>query len=142
MYGIRRTFDPTDVARQTDKHMQDLPCFWPEDWVRAEQNYSIVDDHGNISLMDYVRPGVYETHIYFEDRGGEALRRALAMVDWAFENTEAQLLVGKTPVLHKAAWYLTRKLGFKRVSVIDTAWGPMYMSTLSKVDWENGRKPF
>jgi RimJ/RimL family protein N-acetyltransferase len=134
-YGIRRTTDPADVARQTDKHMHKLLCFWPDDWVKSPDNYSIVDDHGNISLLDYVQEGIYEVHIYYEDTGAEAFARAAAMLDWIFRETPARLLVGKTPVLERAAWYFARKLGFKRVAVIDTEWGPMYMSTMSKEQW-------
>jgi hypothetical protein len=134
-YGIRRTFDPTDVSRQTDKHMHKLLCFWPDDWVGSDKNYALIDDHDNIGLMDYSRPYVYEVHIYFTDRGAEALARLKAMRDWVFENTDAVLLVGKTPVLEKGAWLLTRLAGFKRIGLIDTTWGPMHMSTLSKDDW-------
>jgi len=50
-HGIRRTFAAADVAAQTDKAMLDLPCFWPEDWVAAEQNYAIIDNDGNIALL-------------------------------------------------------------------------------------------
>jgi len=135
IYGIRRTTNPADVDRQTSKHMHKLLCFWPEDWVKSPVNYSIVDNHGNIALLDYVREGIYEVHIYYEDTGKEAFDRARAMLDWIFQETPAQLLVGKTPVLEKAAWFFARKLGFKRVSVIETNWGPMYMSSLSKGQW-------
>lgn len=138
-YGIRRTFDPADVARQTDKHMGELLCFWPPDWVGSELNYAIVDNHGNISLLDYVTPRIYEVHIYYEDKGREAFDRARAMLDWIFAETPALMLVGKTPVLHKAAWFFARKLGFKRTAVIDTAFGPMYMSTLAKDQWNDSK---
>lgn len=142
-YNIRRTFDPEDVARQTDKHMHKLPCFWPPDWVASEKNYALIDDHNNIGLMDYYRPFIYETHIYFEDRGKEALARLKGMIAWAFLNTDAKVLVGKTPVLEKGAWMLTRLSGMKKVGMIDTAFGPMHMSALTKEQWrqeyEDGR---
>lgn len=139
-YNIRRTFDPSEVAQQTDKHMWKLPCFWPPDWVGSDKNYALIDDHNNVGLMDYYRPFIYETHIYFEDRGGEALRRVKAMIGWAFENTDALMLVGKTPVLEKGAWLLTRMSGMKRISTIDTAWGPMHMSALTKEEWYEGTR--
>ena len=85
--------------------------------------------------MDYYRPFIYEVHIYFEDRGAAALRRLKGMRDWTFQNTDAALLVGKTPVLEKGAWLLTRLAGFKRTGTIETSFGPMHMSTLSKEDW-------
>ncbi len=135
-YGIRRTFDPEDVARQTNKHMEKLPCFWPDDWVASDKNYALIDDHNNIGLMDYYKPGIYEVHIYFEDRGKEALDRLKGMRDWVFHNTDATVLVGKTPVLEKGAWLLTRLAGFTRVGTIETRFCPMFMSTLSKEDWQ------
>lgn len=134
-YGIRRTFDPADVAQQTDKHMHKMMCFWPPSWIEDRRNWALIDDHNNVGLMDYYKPFIYEVHIYFEDRGAEALARLKGLRDWTFENTDAALLVGKTPVLEKGAWLLTRLAGFKRTGNIDTAWGPMHMSTLSKEDW-------
>ncbi len=135
-YGIRRTFEPEDVARQTDKHMHKLPCFWPPDWVQCDKNYAIIDDHGNVGLMDYYRPHIYEVHIYFEDRGKEALLRLKGMRDWVFQNTDANALVGKTPVMEKGAWLLTRLAGFKRVGMLETLWGPMHHSLLTRKEWE------
>lgn len=135
-YGIRRTFDPADVARQTDKHMYKLPCFWPESWVKDEKNYALIDDHNNVGLMDYYRPYIYEVHIYFEDRGGEALERLKGMRDWVFQNTDAGALVGKTPVLEKGAWLLTRLAGFKRIGMVETSFGPMHHSLLTKEEWQ------
>jgi len=119
--------------------MHKLPCFWPEDWVKSPLNYSIVDNHTNLILLDYVQEGVYEVHIYFEDRGAEALTRANAIKDWIFHQTPARLLIGKTPVLEKGAWLFARLVGFKRVGVIDTKWGSQFMSSLSKEQWNESR---
>lgn len=134
-YGIRRTFEPQDIHRQTSKHMAKLPCFWPDDWVGCHLNYALIDDHDNIGLMDYVKPGVYEVHIYFEDRGGEALARLKAMRDWVFTETPALQLIGKTPVLERGAWLLIRLAGFRRVGMADTRFGPMHLSQLTKEMW-------
>lgn len=130
--GIRRTFAAADVAAQTDKAMLDLPCFWPEDWVKAEQHYSIRDEAGNISLLEYVSPGVYHPHIYFSARGREALDIAKEMLHWAFIMTPAEVMIGETPILAKNAWWLVRQLGFKPQGLAASEWGPLRLSRLTK----------
>jgi hypothetical protein len=36
--------------------MEDLPCFWPEDWVSSPLNYALIDNHGNIGLLVCMSP--------------------------------------------------------------------------------------
>lgn len=116
--------------------MADLPCFWPADWVASEKNYAFIDDHGNIGLLDWKSPGVYEPHLYFSDRGGEALARATAMIAYTFAETDAQVLNGHTPILCKGAWYIVRKIGFKRVGLVTTDFGPEYVSVMTRSMWD------
>lgn len=137
---IRRTFDWEDVARQTDKYKYAMPCFWPPDWVASENNYALIDEHDNIGLLDYQRPGVYEPHLYFESRGREAIDVARDMIDWTFDNTPARRLEGQTPILCKGAWYVVRKIGFKRTGIVFTEWGPMHGSVMTKELWNELRK--
>ena len=139
-YGIRRTFNPEDIDRQTRPVMESLPCFWPPDWVASENNWALIDDHGNIGLLDYQRPGVYEPHLYFSDRGREALDRAKAMIAWVFDNTDAQELRGKTPILKRGAWWVVRMIGFKRTGMGHTEYCPVYESIMTRDMWHNKGK--
>lgn len=139
-YGIRRTFNAEEVDAQTRKHMHELPCFWPESWVSSEKNFAFIDDHGNIGLLDYQGPGLYEPHLYFSDRGREAMNRAEAMIDWTFQTTPAKTLIGKTPILCKGAWFIVRWLGFQRLGVIETDFSPCYLSRMTKEMWDNREK--
>lgn len=116
--------------------MADLPCFWPPDWVSDERNYALVDDHGNVGLLDYVSEGVYEPHLYFTDRGMEALNRAKEMITWVFQNTKAVRLNGQTPILQKGAWWLARKLQFQKLGTAQSEWGPMRLSCMTRERWE------
>lgn len=142
-YGIRRTWDWQDVDNQTRKYMHELPCFWPEDWVSSPLNWALIDDHGNLGLLDYQHPillsgeygSAYEPHYYFNDRGGEALRRAKAMIRFVFDKTDALSLIGKTPILKKGAWYIVRMIGFKRTRLLQTEHGPMIESIMTKEMW-------
>ena len=139
-YGIRRTFNPEDIDRQTRPVMESLPCFWPPDWVASENNWALIDDHGNIGLLDYQRPGVYEPHLYFSDRGREALDRAKAMIAWVFDNTDAQELRGKTPILKRGAWWVVRMIGFKRTGMGHTEYCPVYESVMTREMWDKGKR--
>ena len=130
--GVRRTFAAADVAAQTDKAMLDLPCFWPEDWVAAEQNYAIIDNDGNIALLEYVSPGVYHPHIYFSARGREAIEVAKEMLHWVFTMTDAEELLGETPILAKNAWFVVRQVGFKPQGLAASEWGPLRLSRMTK----------
>jgi len=116
--------------------MADLPCFWPPDWVSDTRNYAITDARGNIGLLDYVKEGVYEPHFYFEDRGARALSTAKAMLQWVFENTAATELRGKTPILQKGAWWITRRVGFVPCGIEASEWGPLRLSYMTRELWE------
>lgn len=136
LYGVRRTSDPEDVDRQTRKCMESLPCFWPPDWIASPRNYALIDDHDNIGLLDYKSSGIYEPHLYFSDRGNEALARATAMIAWTFDNTDVEELQGETPILCKGAWWVVRKIGFKRTGLIRNEYGPMLCSLMTREMWQ------
>ena len=130
--GVRRTFAAADVAAQTDKVMHELPCFWPASWVEARENYSIVDNDGNVSLLEYVSPGVYHPHLYFSARGREAVSVAKEMLTWIFNMTPAEVLLGETPILAKGAWWVVRQLGFEPMGLAASEWGPIRLSRMTK----------
>lgn len=134
--GVRRTFDPEDIDRQTRKHMEHLPCFWPADWVAYHFNYALIDDYENISLFDY-QPGGYEGHMYFTSRGRQAIDAAAQMIQWFFDNTNEDHIIGKTPIKCKGAWYLVRQLGFKRIGLISSEFCPLIHSRLTREEWRN-----
>jgi hypothetical protein len=83
---------------------------------------------------------VYEPHLYFSDRGREAIDRARSMIEWVFLNTPALELHGKTPIMCRGAWYVARQCGFKRLKIIQTDYSPMYLSILTRGMWLENRK--
>lgn len=137
---VRRTYDWEDIHNQTKKYMQDLPCFWPEDWVSSDKNIALTNDVGDIGMYDY-QPTGYEAHLYYTSRGRQALDVAVEMVQWFFDNTTEDVIFGETPILHKAAWLLARKTGFQRVSIIRQDHGPMYRSIMTRYRWETLHPP-
>lgn len=130
-----RTHDAADVDYQTRKVMDTLLHFCPEVWIADPRNIAVKDDHGNIGLLDYVAPQIYEPHLYFEDRGKEALDRAKKMLTWVFENTDALELHGFTPIYQKGAWLFVRKIGFKRLGLVEGGHCPCYASLMTKEMW-------
>lgn len=80
------------------------------DWVRDPRNVAVWEGD-DLALFDYVSPGVYEGHFFFESRGKEAVRVTKMLTQRMFD-LGAQMLIGKTPIEYKHACIIARAAGW------------------------------
>jgi len=67
-----------------------------------------------VSIFDQQTPVVFDGHSMFDEtcRGKDALEIGQEMLDWMWNNTQALIITGKTPIENRRARFFNRKLGF------------------------------
>jgi hypothetical protein len=66
------------------------------------------------SIMDMVSPACYDCHSLFGEtcRGRDAVEQGKQFLQWMWDNSRAQILVGKTPLENRGARMFNRWIGF------------------------------
>lgn len=100
-------------------------------WVNVEGNlmFRVGDDVG---LATYDYPGMYTVHWFFKSRGKAAIKTAATMLDEVFTNYGAEVIRGIIAMNNKPSIYLSRYLGFQRLSVEEFSDGPNEIILLTK----------
>lgn len=72
-------------------------------------------DHTTIAVMEPFNSITWMVHEYIlpKVRGRQAVRIVKAMAQWAWENTNAQKLIGITPAIDRRAVMFAQMVGFK-----------------------------
>lgn len=135
---ITRTADPGLVATAIAEYpVQGLNI--PE-WVANPANVALTNNEGDVSLFErqWRKPNTVCGHYFFKSRGKEALEVAQAMLKQIFTGSyDIDVIIGLTPVEHKGALGMNKRLGFTSHGQIDTASGPCEFVLLTKTEWEN-----
>ncbi len=124
-----RTFNPL--------YIKDILEYLP---IEGFEPLSFILDHDNIILkngndyavFEFTTFGTYTGHYFFKSRGRKAIEVGKQFLEELFNEHNAALVIGFTPVEHKAAKWMNRQLGFKAGPIVDTAEGPCQMFTLLK----------
>lgn len=111
-----KDFDKINVMM--DKHRDIVADFDLKKWLDDKNNLAFTDDRENIGLLEYDRPGLYNSHLFFNSRGREALQCAKDMIANAFDNYPVEVMRGYTPLTNKAARWFDRQLGYTSYGVI------------------------
>lgn len=111
--------------------------FDPENWREGSSNV-ILTDGRNYSLFFQERPGVYAGHVFFEDRGREALKVGKEMLSFFFWNYPAEIVLGLTPEDCPQAIWFNKKLGFTSHGVLDTPTGKSRLFIMLKGEFLRG----
>lgn len=93
------------------------------DWVRDPRNVAVWEGD-DLALFDYVSPGVYEGHFFFESRGREAVRVTKMLTQRMFDYG-AQMLIGYVPLENRKAGVIARSAGYRFAGMRDTEDGPV-----------------
>ena len=103
-------------------------------WLDVEDNlmFRIGDDVG-LGTYDY--PGLYTCHWFFKSRGKAAIQTATTMLHELFNNYEVAAVRGVIAIDNRPSIYLSRYLGFKRISVEEFKDGPNEVILLTKSDF-------
>ena len=84
------------------------------------------------AVFEFTTFGTYTGHYFFKSRGRAAIEAGKQFLEELFNEHDAALVIGFTPVEYKAAKWMNRQLGFKAGPIVDTAEGSCQMFTLLK----------
>lgn len=133
-----RSFDgqKLDAVMRGTPALTHILCDIPT-WVSNPFNIALEDDR-SFGVFEYERPGVYTGHYFFDKnrRGRKAIDLSKKMLSEMFSDYGAMIIRGLTPVDHKAAVWLTLRLGFINQGIVNTIAGPCYIFTLSRDDFQ------
>jgi hypothetical protein len=134
---VDRSFDASILKEAAEEF--NGPSFNYQGWVDNENNVMWLDgDDVGIATFEY--PGVYTVHWFFVSRGRKALTVAKAMIAKMFDDHEAQVLRGLTPVDLKAARWLAKKVGLTSYGVLEFPNGPHEIMMITKQDYLNQKE--
>lgn len=137
---ITRTYDKDAIQRGLDLYQDSYEGLVLDEWIKDKQNVALTNEHGDISLFErqYANPISVHGHYFFFSRGRGAVTAAQQMLEEIFTGPyQVDIVVGLTPVEHKGARWLNRKLGFDSLGITETVAGDHEMVFLPKTKWEN-----
>lgn len=135
---IYRTYDPVLVAYALETYDETPLGLDISDWLMYNTNVALADEHGNVALFERQArlPSSVCGHYFFHSRGRAAINAAEGFLKEIFTGPyDVQTIIGLTPVEHKGANWMNRKLGFKQHDTIDTEVGPCGFFLLTKNTW-------
>jgi len=132
---IYRTQDSGIVRQATSQVDFELEGFHLREWLADDENVALTNLRGDVSLFErqWRNPSIVTGHYFFFSRGREALDVAKEMLEeiWK-EEYKVKTILGLTPVTHRGALWLNKRLGFKTIDTIDAITGPCRLVQLSK----------
>lgn len=106
-----------------------------DDWL-DDNHYIVTDNNKDFALFEKDYDSVYYGHIFCSDRRGrEALIFAKKALSFFFNNSDAKIVHGLTPLEKRHVRLFQRKLGFKSYGTVVTEAGEMEHFILTKEDW-------
>ena len=100
------------------------------DWVRNPMNVAITEGD-DLALFDYIEPGVYEGHFFFQSRGKEAVEATRIITARMLET--AHLIIGRVPLINRKAGVIARSAGYHYVGISHTEHGPVFVYLAGKM---------
>lgn len=132
----KRSFDFETLDKVVAPYKNTWIGFDAEEIVRNEENILVTDGKDNFGLFEYDRPGVYYGHYLFSPSGRhKPYETAKDILGFFFKEFPVRVVLGLTPVEHKGALRLNKKLGFTTSGIINTEAGPHYQVYLKKDDF-------
>ena len=134
-----RTFDLKSILKATGQYSETIEGFNPEEWIKNPLNIALKNEQGDIALFEN-QHGLSNTvcgHYFFFSRGKEAVKAAQDFLEEVFTTTYIEVITGLTPVDHKGALWMNRRLGFKDHGQVETVTGPCRFVFLSKEQWKD-----
>lgn len=135
-----RTTDKSLVTEAVSQYRRAAENFDPEPWLMLEDNIALTNDNKDIALFERNEANAKAVygHYFFWSRGKQAVKAAKQFLEEVFATKHygVEVIVGLTPVDHKAALWMNKQLGFKEVDTLRGPEGDVRMVTLTKQDWE------
>lgn len=109
----------------------------PVQWLIHPDNIAVYDGNDNLALFETQGNGVVCGHYFFNTaRGKEAYELSIKVLDYIFDKTDIKVISGLTPIDHKGAKWMNRRLGFKKIGVVETEAGPHEIYYLTREDYK------
>ena len=142
MGSVTRTYDINLILQATEQYSKDIEGFYPKQWIQNPLNIALINSNQDVGLFEnqYKLEKTVCGHYFFFSRGKEAIKAAQEFLEEVFTNTYIETIIGLTPLDHKGALWLNRKLGFKENGEISTAVGPCKFVLLTKEQWKDLNK--
>lgn len=81
-------------------------------FLENPMNVCLLSGEGG-ALFVWRGPGIYEVHVFFEQRGRDVLRLSHAMLDWMRANRSARMFWAAVPVEKRRVIMFTRLMGWR-----------------------------
>ncbi len=135
---ICRTIDRGLVQAALDEYHETLVGLNLDEWLSIDHNIALANELGDVAMFERQRhpPNSVCGHYFFHSRGKTARDAARQFLKEIFTGPyDVDVIMGLTPVEHKAAVWMTRQLGFKLYGDIDTEVGPCTFALMTKAEW-------
>lgn len=130
---ISRTYD-AEIVQKALLRYEDNFDIRADIWLLHDGNIALQSGE-DIALFEDTAPGIYTGHYFFKSRGKDAYEVSVRMLDYMFKN-HAEAIRGLTPVTHKGALYLTRRLGFKDYGEVSIDGNNYVIFVMTKSEYE------
>lgn len=138
LMALKNTKDWKTLDRVVSKYKHEWVGFDAKALVEDPRNILLTDEEENFALFELEREGVYYGHYLFSARGPERTEKiAKDFLDYFFKSYPVEIIYGLTPVEHKGAINLNKKLGFNFHGIVETAAGPHYEVSKTKKEHNN-----
>ena len=135
-----RTYDVEKIKAAVSQYSTEIEGFYPEEWVENELNVALINENDDIALFEN-QLGLENTvcgHYFFWSRGKQAYEAAKKFLEEIFsDDSYVQTITGLTPIEHKGALWMNRRLGFKEHGDVSTSVGPCRFVILTKEQWKD-----
>lgn len=137
---IKRSRDPEEVVEYTDLYPKAFESgeITLEEWLSEEGNIALVNDKGDAALFSQEEgfPFIKVGHYFFRARGRKAIESGKEFLGEIFSGEHGDIfaVVGATPLEHKGALWMNKKLGFKEHGVIHN---DQMLVGLTKEEWSD-----
>jgi len=134
MTYLNRTFDVDVVSEALKLYPYGSIDLDVSEWIEDRDNIAIEAEDGSIALFENIRPGFFDGHYFFKAKGRDAISLSHEILKELYNKYEVKAIRGFTPIKHKAAIWMSRKIGFEDIGEIDTDIGPcvVFFLNLSK----------
>lgn len=135
-----RTYDINKVVQATNQVSETIEGFHPEEWLANPRNIALINENDDIALFEDqhdLPDGTVAGHYFFFSRGKSAVKAAESFLEEIFTSQDVHTIIGYTPLDHKGALWMNKRLGFTDTGTIDTVIGPCKFVHMSKQQWKD-----
>lgn len=115
---MKRSFDLEKFRRVEEKYPHWFQNFDDDEWLSNPLNVMFVEGE-SVGQAEFNAPGVYTMHYYFNNLHGKKARDlARKMIREMFNNYEAKILRGITPIENRPALLMARMVGCQSLGFV------------------------